>query len=60
MEEFEMFNNFNLTDQEILKIMEDYKNLINKYSMINGKIDEDLGQEIRLFIFQVLSKNRKN
>ena len=55
-----MFNNFNLTDQEILKIMEDYKNLINKYSMINGKIDEDLGKEIRLFIFQVLSKNRKN
>ena len=55
-----MFNNFNLTDQEILKIIDDYKNLINKYSMINGKIDEDLGQEIRLFIFQVLSKNRKN
>ena len=24
-----MFNNFDLSDQEILKIIEDYKNLIN-------------------------------
>lgn len=54
-----MFNNFNLSNKEILKIIDDYKNLINKNSIINGKIDEDLQQEIRLLIFKVLSKNRK-
>ena len=42
-----MFNNFNLSDKEILKIINDYRNLINKNSIINGKIDEDLQQEIR-------------
>lgn len=30
-----MFNNFDLSDQEILKIIEDYKNLINKNSMVS-------------------------
>lgn len=54
-----MFNNFNLTDQEIIKIIDDYKNLINKNSVINGELDEDLQQEIKLFIFKILSKNRK-
>lgn len=55
-----MFNNFSLSDQEILKIIDDYNNLINKNSIINGKIDEDLQQEIKLLIFKILSKNRKN
>ena len=59
MEGLKMFNNFNLSDREILKIIDDYKNLINKKSVINGEIDEDLQQEIRLLIFKVLSKNRK-
>lgn len=54
-----MFNNFNLSDQEILKIINDYKNLINKKSIINGELDEDLEQEIKLFIFKILRKNRK-
>ena len=54
-----MFNDFNLSDKEILKIMDDYKNLIDKKSIINGKVDEDLQQEIKLLIFKVLSKNRK-
>ncbi len=54
-----MFNNFNLSDEEILKIMSDYKNLINKSSIINGKLDEDLQQEIKLLVFKNLSKNRK-
>lgn len=53
-----MFNNFDLSDQEILKIIEDYKNLINKNSMVSGRFDEDLQQEIKLLIFKVLSKNR--
>ena len=55
-----MFNNFDLNDKEILKIISDYKNLINKYSVINNVEDEDLKQEIYLLIFKVLSKNRKN
>ncbi len=54
-----MFNNFNLSDQEILKIIDNYKNLINKNSIINGRLDEDLQQEIKLLIFKILSKNRK-
>ena len=59
MEDFSMFNNFNLSDKEIVKIIEDYKNLINKNSIINNSIDEDLQQEIKLLIFRILSKNRK-
>jgi len=55
-----MFNNFNLTNKEIEKIINDYENLINKYSKINGKLDEDLQQEIKLLIIKILSKNRKN
>ena len=54
-----MFNNFDLSDQEILKIIEDYKNLINKNSVVSGSFDEDLQQEIKFLIFKVLSKNRK-
>lgn len=54
-----MFNNFDLSDQEILKIIEDYKNLINKNSLVSGSFDEDLQQEIKFLIFKVLSKNRK-
>jgi len=55
-----MFNNFNLSDDEILKIINDYEPLIIKYSIINYKYDEDLNQEIKEFIFKFLSKNRKN
>ena len=54
--ECKMFNNFDLSDQEILKIIEDYKNLINKNSVVSGSFDEDLQQEIKLLIFKVLSK----
>lgn len=54
-----MFNNFNLKDKEIVKILNDYKPLILKYSIIDGKIDEDLQQEIEIVIYQTLSRNRK-
>ena len=36
-----MFNNFDLSDQEILKIIEDYKNLINKNSKDYKKLNMD-------------------
>ncbi|MCI8587964.1 MAG: hypothetical protein HFJ49_05090, partial [Clostridia bacterium] len=55
-----MFNNFNLSDEEIVKIISDYKNLIYRNSIINGQADEDLTQEIQLRIFEILSRNRKN
>ena len=54
-----MFNNFNLSDEEILKIINDYKNLIYKYSCINYRFDEDLKQEIEFRIFYVMSRNRR-
>ena len=55
-----MFNNFNLSNEEILKIIENYDNLIRKYSYVNGVFDEDIEQEIKLKIFCALSRNRNN
>lgn len=54
-----MFNNYNLQDNEVLEIISQYNNLINKYSQINGKINEDLKQEITIEIYKTLTKNRK-
>lgn len=54
-----MFNNFNLNDEEIIYIIDQYKALIESKSYINCKIDEDLKQEIKIFIYRILSKNRK-
>ena len=54
-----MFNNFKLSDEEIIKIIEDYNPLIIRKSIINDKVDEDLAQEIKVAIFRELSKNRK-
>lgn len=54
-----MFNKFNLKDDEVIKIIQDYKPLIIEKSIINNRIDEDLMQEIELEIFKTLTKNRK-
>ena len=54
-----MFNDFSLSDEEILKIIEEYKPLILIRSKINFKFDEDLYQEIMIVIFKKLSENRK-
>lgn len=54
-----MFNNFNLSDEEIMKIINDYNPLIINKSIINDRIEEDLTQEIKLEIIKNLSKNRK-
>lgn len=53
-----MFNNFNLKNGEIIKIINDYNALIKANSEIRGYIDEDLEQEIKMRIFEVLTKNR--
>ncbi len=57
-----MFNSYDLTDEEVLHIIEKYENLINKYSRLytNGPIDEDLRQEIILKIYVTLTQNREN
>lgn len=54
-----IFRNFNLSDHEVIDIVFEYDNLINKYSKINGKIDEDLKQEIIIEIYRTLTKNRE-
>ena len=55
-----MFNNFDLSDEEILKILEDYNHLIVKMSRLKDGIDEDLMQEIKCMIYKTFTKNRKN
>jgi len=52
-----IFNNFNLSDEEVLAIIKKYDNFINKYSVINRKRDEDLKQEIIIKIYTTLTKN---
>lgn len=54
-----MFNNYDLTDGDILDIVKRYENLINRYSEINGKSDEDLRQFIVMEIYRKLTKNRE-
>lgn len=54
-----MFNDFNLSDEEIIRIIEDYNSLIISKSKLHYKFDEDLCQEIKLNIWRELSKNRK-
>lgn len=54
-----MFNNFNLDDVEILKILDDYNPLITSMSKLRNEIDEDLMQEIKYMIYKTLTKNRK-
>lgn len=56
-----MFNNYNLSDEDVVEIINRYENLINKYSRItkDDPIDEDLRAEIVKKIYTSLTKNRK-
>lgn len=54
-----MFNNFDLNDEEILKILEDYKPLMLKMSKLRDGVDEDLMQEMKYTIYKTLTKNRE-
>ena len=54
-----IFKNFNMTDDEVMEIIYTYDNLLNKYSKINWRIDEDLKQEITVEIYKTLTKNRE-
>lgn len=53
------FNNYSLTDEEVTKILEEFKSDIRFNSIIYGKVDEDCEQEIRIQIYRSLTKNRK-
>lgn len=55
----ELFNNYNLTNEEIESIITQMDSFINNNCYVNGKFDEDLKQEICFKIFISLSKNRK-
>ena len=56
-----MFNNYNLSDEDVVEIINRYENWINKYSRItkDDPIDEDLRAEIVKKIYTSLTKNRK-
>lgn len=54
-----LFKNFNLNDDEVEDIIKNYKNLINKYSKINGVVDNDLRQEIIMEIYVSTTQNRE-
>ena len=56
----ELFNNYNLTNEEIESILRQMDSFINNNCYVNGKFDEDLKEEICFKIFISLSKNRKN
>jgi len=54
-----MFNNFSLNNLEIEKILLDFENEMKKASkIIDGKINEKCIHEIRIAIFNKLSRNR--
>lgn len=53
------FNNYSLTDEEISKILEEFKHDIRVNSILYGEVDEDCEQEIRIQIYKSLTKNRK-
>ena len=58
-----VFNNYTLTDEEVLNIIEQSINVINRNAKINRVIDEDLKEEIIVAIYEQLTigrrKNRK-
>ena len=54
----EIFNNFTLTDEEVMNIIDIYQNLIKRHCKVSMKFDEDLYQEIVFNIFKTLTRNR--
>ncbi|MBR2743928.1 MAG: hypothetical protein IKE01_01345 [Clostridia bacterium] len=56
-----MFNNYNLSDDEVMEIIFSNKKLIDKYSRLSSKapIDEDLRAEIIEKIYRTLTRNRE-
>lgn len=60
MENKLLFNNFNLTNEEVEKILKEFDSDIKTaVKKITGKANQDYEQIIRLEIFKTLSRNRK-
>ena len=57
MEKF--FNNYSLNDEEINKILIDYRAVIREASKVKGKLDEECEQRIMIAVYNKLRKNRK-
>lgn len=55
----DLFNNYNLTNEEIEKILTEFRPIIKNASKIKGKVNEDCEQKIMIAIFTKLSRNRK-
>ena len=56
-----MFNNFELSNREIEKILKEFEEEIKiAIRKTKGKNDEDYEQTIKIEILRTLSKNRKN
>lgn len=55
-----VFNNYSLSNDEIEKILGDFRNEIKRASKLNGEINEDCEQKIMIGIYKKLSRNRKN
>ena len=53
------FNNYSLSVEEANFIIEQFDGFICEKSMVYGVFNEDCAQEIRLQVFQSLTKNRK-
>lgn len=54
-----IFNNYSLSDDEVLKIINDFRDEIKSSSTIFGKFNEDCQQEIIIAIYKSLTKNFK-
>lgn len=54
-----LFNNYSLSNEEIEKILKDFRGEIKRASKIDGKINEDCEQKIMITIYQKLSRNRE-
>lgn len=57
MEKF--FNNYSLNDEEINKILIDYRPVIREASKVKGKLDEECEQRVMIAVYNKLRKNRK-
>lgn len=53
-----MFNNCSLSNFEIDRVLIEFDKEIKKAAKVNGKIDSDCVQAIRIAIFKKISKNR--
>ena len=53
-----MFNNYSLNNLEIEKILLEFEDEIKKASIIDGIIDEDCVQTIRIAVYKKLSRNK--